>query len=69
MPSDWYLCAAAVSYTHLQKVLFKEKCITGQFLDGNITFNDFAQRWFNDYADKQLRLSLIHILIHDMKKP
>ena len=38
-----------------QKVLFEEKCITGQFLDGNITFNDFAQRWFNDYADKQLR--------------
>ena len=37
-----------------QKVLFEEKCITGQFLDGNITFNDFAQRWFNDYADKQL---------------
>ena len=38
-----------------QKVLFEEKCMTGQFLDGNITFADFAERWFKDYAEKQLR--------------
>ena len=38
-----------------QKVLFEEKCTTGQFLDGNITFNEFAEIWFNDYAEKQLR--------------
>ena len=35
-----------------QKVLFEEKCMTGQFLDGNITFAEFAERWFKDYAEK-----------------
>ena len=38
-----------------QKVLFEEKCMTGQFLDGNITFAEFTERWFKDYAEKQLR--------------
>ena len=38
-----------------QAVLFEEKCLTGQFLDGNITFAEFADRWFRDYAEKQLK--------------
>lgn len=38
-----------------QAVLFEEKCRTGQVLDGNIRFADFAERWFADYAEKQLR--------------
>lgn len=38
-----------------QAVLFEEKCRTGQVLDGNIRFADFAERWFMDYAEKQLR--------------
>ncbi len=38
-----------------QAVLFEEKCLTGQFLDGNITFAEFADRWFKDYAEKQLK--------------
>ncbi len=38
-----------------QVVLFEEKCRTGQVLDGNIRFADFAERWFMDYAEKQLR--------------
>ena len=42
-----------------QKVLFEEKCRTGQFLDGNITFNEFAERWFHDYAEKQLRVKTV----------
>ena len=38
-----------------QAVLFEEKCRTGQFLDGSITFSEFADRWFKDYAEKQLK--------------
>ena len=38
-----------------QAVLFEEKCQTGQFLDGNITLADFSERWFKDYAEKQLK--------------
>ncbi|NDO18447.1 tyrosine-type recombinase/integrase [Lachnospiraceae bacterium MD329] len=38
-----------------QAVMFEEKCMTGQFLDGNITFAEFTERWFRDYAEKQLR--------------
>jgi len=38
-----------------QTVLFEEKCRTGQFLDGNITFAEFAERWFKDYAENQLK--------------
>ncbi len=38
-----------------QAVIFEEKCATGQFLDGNITFAEFSERWFKDYAEKQLK--------------
>ena len=38
-----------------QAVLFEEKCRNGQVLDGNIKFVDFAEKWFADYAEKQLR--------------
>lgn len=38
-----------------QRVLFEEKCRTGQALDGSIRFADFADRWFADYADQRLR--------------
>lgn len=38
-----------------QTVLFEERCKTGQVLDGNIKFADFAERWFADFADTQLR--------------
>lgn len=38
-----------------QAVLFEEKCLTGQFLDGNITFSDFTEKWFKEYAEKQLK--------------
>ena len=38
-----------------QAVLFEEQCHTGQVLDGNIKFADFAEKWFKDYAEKQLR--------------
>ena len=38
-----------------QAVLFEEKVRTGQVLDGNIQFADFAELWFKEYAEKQLR--------------
>lgn len=38
-----------------QKVLFEEKCRTGQVLDGSIRFADFVDIWMEDYAAQQLR--------------
>lgn len=38
-----------------QAVLFEEKCRTGQILDNNCRFTDFANKWLEDYAQKQLR--------------
>lgn len=42
-----------------QAVLFEEKCASGQYMDGNIKFADFAERWFKDYAEKQLKVRTI----------
>jgi len=38
-----------------QSVLFEEKCQTGQVLDNTITFAKFADKWFKEYAEKQLQ--------------
>ncbi|MDO5398573.1 MAG: tyrosine-type recombinase/integrase [bacterium] len=38
-----------------QAVLFEQQVQTGQFLDGTITFTEFAERWFKDHAEKQLK--------------
>lgn len=38
-----------------QKVLFEERCRTGQVLDGSVRFADFADQWYADYANKHLR--------------
>ena len=38
-----------------QAVLFEEKVKTGQYVDGNIRFQDFAKRWFEDYGKEHLR--------------
>ncbi len=42
-----------------QAVLFEEKCRNGQVLDGNMKFAEFAEKWFTDYAEKQLRPTTI----------
>lgn len=42
-----------------QAFIFEEKCRTGQFLDGNIRFAEFADKWFTDHADKQLRATTV----------
>lgn len=49
-----------------ESVLFEEKCRNGQYLGGNIRFAEFAERWFEEYAEKELRaktLSGYRILI------
>lgn len=38
-----------------QSVLFEEECEKGLYLDGKIKFADFAERWFTEYAEKQLK--------------
>lgn len=38
-----------------QAVLFEEKVKTGQYMDGNVKFQDFAERWFEDYGKEHLR--------------
>ena len=42
-----------------QKVLFEEKCRTGQFIDNNIKFSDFIEKWVTDYAEEQLKATTI----------
>ncbi|MGN0171190.1 MAG: tyrosine-type recombinase/integrase [Acutalibacteraceae bacterium] len=38
-----------------EAVMFEEQVERGTYMDGNIKFQDFAERWFNDYAEKHLR--------------
>ncbi len=37
-----------------QAAMFEERCRTGQVLDTNTRFSDFAEIWMRDYAEKQL---------------
>lgn len=54
-PSDGMTKKQIEKELNRQAILFEEKCITGQFLDGNITLAEFSERWFKDYAEKQLK--------------
>ena len=47
--------AQAEKEAQRQAVLFEEKCRTGQVLQGNVRFADFAEIWLRDYAAKQVR--------------
>lgn len=42
-----------------QAVLFEEKCRTGQYINSNIRFTDFAEIWIHDYAEKQLKTTTL----------
>lgn len=42
-----------------QAVLFEEKCKNGEFMSGSIRFADFAERWFEEYAEKQLKAKTV----------
>ena len=38
-----------------QKVMFDDKIKNGHCFDGNVRFQDFAERWFEDYGKEHLR--------------
>lgn len=38
-----------------QKMLWEERCRTGQVLESSTRLADFMDRWFSDYAEEQLR--------------
>lgn len=42
-----------------QALLFEEKVKNGVYLDGSIKFSEFVEKWFNDYAEKQLRATTL----------
>lgn len=66
VPPDGMTARQIQKEANRQAVLFEEKCRTGQVLDGNIKFADFAERWFKDYAEKQLRPTTVaryHVLM------
>lgn len=37
-----------------QAVFFERKVLSGQVLEGSVTFADFAERWFRDYGEPSL---------------
>jgi len=39
--------------------MFEERCKSGRFLDGSVKFAAFAEKWFDDYAEKQLKAKTI----------
>lgn len=43
-----------------QAVLFEEQVQLGQVLDGNIRFSDFSEQWLHDYAELQLRPTMVN---------
>jgi len=42
---------------NIAAVEFEKQVATGSYIDGTITFSDFAERWFADYAETQLQES------------
>lgn len=42
-----------------QAVIFEEKCKNGAYISSDIKFADFAERWMDEYARKQLRAKTI----------
>lgn len=42
-----------------QAILFEEKCKTGRYIASSIKFATFAEKWFADYAEKQLKAKTI----------
>lgn len=51
-----------------QATLFEERCRNGQVLSGNIKFSEFAEIWFKDYAEKQIRPKTLSIYKELMKR-
>ena len=51
-----------------QAVLFEEKCRQGLCFSNNIRFADFAEKWFTDYAEKQLKANVIKNCLKELTK-
>lgn len=49
-------------------VLFEEQCSKGLFLDASMKFTEFADIWFKDYAEKQLRATTVFNYRNMMQK-
>lgn len=45
----------ALKEAQKQAALFEEQVLTSQFIDSNIKFASFTERWLTDYAEKQLK--------------
>lgn len=43
-----------------QKVLFEEATQSGQYINNKITFSEFVDQWFQDYAENQLNAKTIY---------
>lgn len=43
-----------------QAALFEERVKSGQYVDCDIKFSDFAEKWFNEYASSQLSPTTLH---------
>lgn len=43
-----------------QKVLFEEQVKSGHCIDSNIKFKDFCEKWFEDYAEVNLKPRTVH---------
>lgn len=42
-----------------EAILFEEKVRNGEVLDGRIKFEEYAEQWFRDYAEPQLRIRTV----------
>ena len=51
-----------------QATLFEEKVKTGQFINSNIKFAEFAKKWFCEYAEKQLKPKTTKPLLYRRSK-
>jgi len=66
MRSMTYSPAAGMTQRQIQKelerqaVLFEERVRSGHIADGSIKFSTLVEKWFMEYADKQLAAKTIH---------
>jgi len=43
----------------IEAAKFEEACLNGDVIDSNIRFGEFADRWFKDYAEMQIKASTL----------
>ena len=67
-PSAGMTAKKALKEAERQAALFEERCINGTVLDGNMKLSDFADKWFEDYAEKQLKAKTVALYRELMKR-